>query len=290
MAVWNFSKNSSDLAAGPFLKQLTSILTSPTPWHIPLYLSLSGEPFLPSSSCTADHLKVETLKWLNIWRSSCNYWKTVNIYIQSNKIIRRTIVSIRVISSLPTLSWRKTSRVVNPHLHLPRSKARQDQRSSTVLFQTPSPPQDPCKPSLPQHPCTLCLPLDNYVSLPFSVTESYHGIVKSVNKTRTLETKLNIITSLITYHSVTGWNVLSSLTFHHCRQPPLHPLAPPLQPSRKPDNLHFCCNYLLSQLNKEILTNLTLWQGFNNIRDKCWSSTALYWRSVSLSAYEVAYT
>ena len=95
---------------------------------------------------------------------------------------------------MPTLSWRKTSRVANPHLHLSRSKARQDQRSSTVLFQTPPPPQDPCTPSLPQHPCTPCSPLDNYESLPFSVTRSYHGIVKSVKRTRTLETKLDILT------------------------------------------------------------------------------------------------
>ena len=214
---------------------------------------------------------------MNIWKSSCNYWKTVNIYIQSNKIIRRTIVSIRVILSLPTLSWRKTSRVVNPHLHLPRSKARQDQRSSTVLFQTPSPPQDPCA------PCSL---LDNYESLPFSVTGSYHGIVKSVNRTRTLETKLDILTCHL---SQCHWVKRAQLTDVSSLPPtpsctPLHPTpTPSLQPSRKPDNLHFCCNYLLSQLNKEILTNLTLWQGFNNI-------STLYWQSVTLSAYEVAYT
>ena len=88
MAVWNFSKNSSDLVAGPFLKQLTSILTSPTPWHIPLYLSLSGEPFLPSSSCTADHLKVETLKWYEHLKILLQVLENCQ-HLQSNKIIKK---------------------------------------------------------------------------------------------------------------------------------------------------------------------------------------------------------
>ena len=278
MAVWNFSKNSSDLVAGPFLKQLTSILTSPTPWHIPLYLSLSGEPFLPSSSCTADHLKVETLKWYEHLKILLQVLEICQ-HLQSNNIIRRTIVSIRGILSLPTLSWRKTSRVASLHLHLPSSKARQEQTPSAVLFQTPSPPQDPCK------PCSL---LDNYESLPFSVTGSYHGIVKSVNRTRTLEIKLDILTCHL---SQCHWVKRAQLTAANPHSPVC---TPPLQPSRKPDNLHFCCNYLLSQLNKEISTNMTLWEGFNNIRNNCilkyGSSIALCWRSVNLSAYEIAYT
>lgn len=176
------------------------------------------------------------------------------------------------------MSWRKTSRVASLHLHLRWSKSRQDQRSSTDLFQTPSPPQDPCKPSPPQDPYTPCSPLDNYESLPFSVTGFCHGIVKTVNRTRMLETKLTIITchlsQPVTCHtSQCHWVKRAQLT-DVSSLPPTHSApsspvcTPPLQPSRKPDNLHFCCNYLLSQLNKEIFTKSDTMTGIQQYQEQ----------------------
>ena len=212
------------------------------------------------------------------WLENCQH-------LQNNKIIRRAIVSIWVILSLPTLSWRKTSRVANPHLHLPWSKSTQVQRSSTDLSQTPPPPQDPCTPSPPQDPCTLCYcsPLYNYESLPFSATGSYYGIVKSANRkaekkkcrekkrARTFITKVNVITCHL---SQCHWVKRAQLTDVSSlpptpSAPTLYPVCtPPLQPSRKPDNLHFCCNYLLSQLNKEIFTKSDTMTGIQQYQEQ----------------------
>ena len=231
-------------------------------WTIPTILNLflhgwpSENESMKVTRSSEDHLRLENCQQLE--KKRCSEYRKLSTWWWSW-------------SGWPTLSWRKTSRVASLHLHLRWSKSRQEQRSSTDLFQTPSPPQDPCKPSPPQDPYTPCSPLDNYESLPFSVTGFCHGIVKTVNRTRTLETKLNITTCHLSHcHWVKRAQLTDVSSLPPTPSAPTPPVCtPPLQPSRKPDNLHFCCNYLLSQLNKEIFTNLTLWQGFNNIRNNC---------------------